>query len=772
MLQDSCFEGARNVSLGETDNHDTGGGVSTSLPPVGLAHACDFSLGPVSVRPSRRTLRGPAGEVTLEPKVMQVLVALGSSGGALLSRDDLIDRCWDGRAVGDTSINRVISLVRKGLVDVGADGVTLENVPKVGYHLEVKADPEDEAEPIAPASDSFASSLVSPKALAWVGALALAVIAAIGLWFTQPSPRAETQRLRIAVLPLDMADSVDPLFGRGFETELRTALAQIGDVEVFNSDSARTLAQEGLSDTEIAERLDADMVWRGSLTSLSDSVLVEASIIDAQNGRALGAFEVSSDPDAAQYMPLRLARSTARSINRPLANDISEAQLPDSRYSLFLSALGIVASRDMEKILIAEDILRDYLADHPDFAFGQMVLGKAMLFSLGARGEDLVKARFEEGLEYVARAYELDPDNPQIMAARGYWSPKEAKDRVALLEASIAKDPGNVESLIFYGEVLRMDGRTADAVDVYARIIRIDPLWAESRIAIDEALDLGMKEKARGFAEQIGRASTKPWRDLLVQSDFARIEGDFSEAIRLSERALILAPSDLRPDTRRRIAALRYHIGAPDPAAQDRGWRRDLLAGEVGSLADLEALGLYNRVFFQAPDMIEMATPLLVQQGRSEDLVRIYDANDMPVEKFNWGLAEINGELRDVAPYVVIALRGAGRTEEAEKILKAALASDAKFAARTPDGTGELYDRARLLAVAGQPEGALEALEAALTLGLPGTINPLKEPMLIGPMADDPAFAALLDNPRFARIAQTVDAQREKEREETFAAGV
>jgi len=740
--------------------------------PVDLAHAPDFTVGSVSVRPSMRTLSGPAGTVTLEPKVMQVMVALGDASGAIQSRDDLIERCWDGRVVGDTSINRVISLLRAGLKDVAGDAVTVENVPKVGYHLLVKGAASDDRDGSPTAPQSKVLGQPSTKTMIWSAGVLGAVLALIGFWFWQPAPNRSSDPLRIAVLPLEIASSVDPLYGRGFETELRSALARIGDIEVFSSDSARTLLQEGLSASEIAERLDADMVWRGSITSLADAVVVKASLIDRESGRTLGTFEASSDPDAAQFVPMRLARSTAQSINRPLANDISEADLPDSRYGLFLSALGIVASRDMEKILIAEDILRDYLSDHPDFAFGQMVLGKAILFSLGARGEELSQARFKEGLEYVARAYEMDPGNPQIMATRGYWSPKEAKDRVALLKASVTKDPGNVESLVFYGEVLRMDGRTAEAVDVYGRIIRIDPLWAEARIAIDETLDLGMKDEARGFAKQIGRASTKPWRDLLVQSDLARIDGDFSEAIRLSERALIQAPSNIRADTRRRIAAMRYHIGALDPTAQQRGFRLDLWDAKVGSLADLDAVGLYNRVFFQAPDMIELATPLLVQQGRSADLVKIYDSVDMSVEDFNWGLAEINGELRDVAPYVVIALRGAGRDEEARQILTAALESDAKFAARAPDGTGELYDRARLFAVAGQTDEALDALEAALALGLPATNNPIKEPMLIGPVAQDPAFASLLGNARFDQAAQKIDTLRAKEREEVLALGV
>ncbi|WP_297695100.1 hypothetical protein, partial [Phenylobacterium sp.] len=42
----------------------------------------------------------------LEPRVMQVLVALARERGEIVSRDDLIASCWAGRIVGEDAINR------------------------------------------------------------------------------------------------------------------------------------------------------------------------------------------------------------------------------------------------------------------------------------------------------------------------------------------------------------------------------------------------------------------------------------------------------------------------------------------------------------------------------------------------------------------------------------------------------------------------------------------------------------------------------------------
>ena len=101
--------------------------------PVDLAHTRAFRIGDVEVRPpTREVLRGSRREV-LEPKVMEVLVILASSDGAILTRDDLITACWDGRAVSDDAISRVISRLRALGRELG--GFTVETITKVGYRL-------------------------------------------------------------------------------------------------------------------------------------------------------------------------------------------------------------------------------------------------------------------------------------------------------------------------------------------------------------------------------------------------------------------------------------------------------------------------------------------------------------------------------------------------------------------------------------------------------------------------------------------------------------
>jgi DNA-binding winged helix-turn-helix (wHTH) protein len=100
-----------------------------------LAHELPFNIGNLRVHPSTRQVeRGDRWE-TLEPRVMQVLVALARAEGRIVTRDELVDWCWDGRIVGEDAINRAISRLRQVAAEAGEGSFGVETITKVGYRL-------------------------------------------------------------------------------------------------------------------------------------------------------------------------------------------------------------------------------------------------------------------------------------------------------------------------------------------------------------------------------------------------------------------------------------------------------------------------------------------------------------------------------------------------------------------------------------------------------------------------------------------------------------
>ncbi|WP_158266315.1 winged helix-turn-helix domain-containing protein [Allosphingosinicella deserti] len=103
---------------------------------VDLAHVAPFRLGGLIVDPSTREVRRDDGQrQTIEPRMMQVLAVLARAEGTVVSRDDLVDQCWEGRVVGDSAVNRIILLLRRLGTDIGEGAFHIDTVARVGYRL-------------------------------------------------------------------------------------------------------------------------------------------------------------------------------------------------------------------------------------------------------------------------------------------------------------------------------------------------------------------------------------------------------------------------------------------------------------------------------------------------------------------------------------------------------------------------------------------------------------------------------------------------------------
>ena len=103
---------------------------------IHLGRAPVIRLGALVIEPSlRRVAHDDGREEIVEPRVMQVLVALAQSGGEILTRDDLLASCWYGVVVGEDAITRVIGRLRRLADGIGEGQFKLETITKVGYRI-------------------------------------------------------------------------------------------------------------------------------------------------------------------------------------------------------------------------------------------------------------------------------------------------------------------------------------------------------------------------------------------------------------------------------------------------------------------------------------------------------------------------------------------------------------------------------------------------------------------------------------------------------------
>ena len=155
---------------------------------VVLAHEPPFTIGDVSVDPPTRQVESPSARETLEPRVMQVLVALGRAHGRIVTRDELIAWCWDGRIVGEDAINRAIFRLRQVANDIGRGSFGIETITKVGYRLTGEtAVPSTTSAALAPAPAMNRRSWIAAAAVSAIGAAGLG-LAWVKPWRHRPDP--------------------------------------------------------------------------------------------------------------------------------------------------------------------------------------------------------------------------------------------------------------------------------------------------------------------------------------------------------------------------------------------------------------------------------------------------------------------------------------------------------------------------------------------------------------------------------------------------------
>ena len=176
--------------------------------PVDLAQEPDFALGSLQVRPSLREVLVSGEREVLEPRVMQVLVALARRPDQVISRDQLIDACWAGRVVGEDAINRCIARVRRLAETHG--GFSVETIARVGYRLTVASAAEAAPpEPVAPPQARNPSRWIVPVIVA---ALMVGAVVYVGILQTRSQQRAQQAVLLTQIAELVGKDQYGAAF--------------------------------------------------------------------------------------------------------------------------------------------------------------------------------------------------------------------------------------------------------------------------------------------------------------------------------------------------------------------------------------------------------------------------------------------------------------------------------------------------------------------------------------------------------------------------------
>ena len=759
---------------------------------IDLAREKDFAIGPVEVVPSLRTLRGPLGEELLEPKVMQVLIALGGNEGTIFSRDDLIERCWEGRVVGESSINRVISLLRSALKAVCGETVTVENVPKVGYRLLLSSAwsaPLDrqEAEASPQASDDDAKLAAKegsvPWTAIWLGAVAALLAAMVALTAFFASSQSDIQQtvtpLKVAMLPLKVGEGVDPLYARGLETELRVQLARVGRMEVTNSESARLLTEKGLSAEDICRKLGADFAWVGTLDIDADRVTLSARLIDSKTQETTFREALSSARDAAQNLPLRAARALATALGRPVSDRIADAQVNAADFQLYLTATGLLKQREVEGRRVARQLLEQVTDRNPEFADGLAGLAKAW-FLYPSETKPEIAANRERAAQIAKAALELDPDALDALKIAGMVA-TTGEEQLAYLRRAVELDPGDAEAWYWLSMRQRDNILMAqDPLESRLRMIAVDPLWPPSWTSSDAAVGYGRLDMAREMEQDILSAAVTPSQTLLAQARLARLDGDLSGFLEFARRAgptqtesERLYGTKLPTHMTLKILGLEDPDHSMPPLDGPAALIQDVKHNLLPSAADFIEGEAWGKQFWDYSDLVTLGLPLFIAEQREEELLAIYDDRFASPDEFEAVLkakSQPERSLPYASAFLAHAFRNAGREAEAQAHIRTIEEQLELWRASGTQWVAPVHYELLLASLTADTARAVQLIERLREYGWPYSLWMQTEDMTLL-LNEHPIFAPIIEEPEVQAVLEPIRTNLEKEREEAQAIG-
>lgn len=93
----------------------------------------DFVFGDWAVQPGANRLECGDQQRQVEPRAMEVLVALCERPGEVLSAEDLLSRCWGDAPLGDNPVHKTVAQLRRALGDSATEPRYIETIRKRGY---------------------------------------------------------------------------------------------------------------------------------------------------------------------------------------------------------------------------------------------------------------------------------------------------------------------------------------------------------------------------------------------------------------------------------------------------------------------------------------------------------------------------------------------------------------------------------------------------------------------------------------------------------------
>jgi len=426
--------------------------------------------------------------VRIEPKAMEVLMALADRAGCVIGREELLQTVWPGVVVGDEALTQAVIKLRKALGDNPRAPSYIETISKRGYRLIA---PVGGVEGPAPASApaSPAPAPVRRRRLPAPSALIAIVIAVAAAGFAvrsavqpariaapdDPAVDRDDASVTVAVAPFESLGSApdQAYLARGISNDLLTDLARLPGLRLIRGSGAPS----GRSPAQ-----GARYVVSGSVQRAADTLRINVHLTDTQTNQQLWSerferpfadlFAVQDEltRKVCEMLPGRLEAAARQQRAKAYTRSLEAYDQFLRGQSLFL--VRQPADNEQARAFYMRAIERD-----PRFA--RAYAGLAMTYAMDYRlqpsaGGSQALAR---AAQLAESARQIDPDIPEVHWAIGFVHAQGRRHAQAIdsLQRAIELNRSYADAYALLGGIYTYIGAPEKSIPLLRTALRLDP---------------------------------------------------------------------------------------------------------------------------------------------------------------------------------------------------------------------------------------------------------------------------------------------------------
>lgn len=433
-----------------------------------------------------------------EPQVLSLLILLVENAGRLLSKDEIIDAIWDGRAISDAALSSRVKSARQLIGDNGKEQRLIKTVYGNGLRFVGSVEQEIATVELPAEGGNPAPTAASIADRFRLGAGIVAIMLAIGLmtliWLYLDSKNSESGdrggEIVVAVLPLTA--SSEQSLGDELASIIVTRLSDRSDYTMLSSTSSFSLAEQGSTAAHIAERLGATHVLEGELRRSGNVVSVDLRLIEGRNQKQIWSHTVQEDAANKKQLMDKVVRHSSAAIQTHLEVGAGQVDIPEGTSSEAIRDFRNALESDLAYYRRQTELDRHLSFDSarqkaPNWADAHGAFAWSTLFTRPEtialeHGEQLELVR-----DAIAQAKKIDPKNRWGRLAEGVYQTRYGNDfatALEMLEALVTDEPDWPIARRMYAQALLVGGHYRDAVVQYEQIDALNslPTWLDGFI--------------------------------------------------------------------------------------------------------------------------------------------------------------------------------------------------------------------------------------------------------------------------------------------------